>query len=56
MTTRFVGAAALMSRVLGMQDYAFVVIEHPVSSATADGLADRARATMDQMRDLLELR
>ena len=53
MTTRFVSAAALMSRVLGMPDYAFAVIEHPVSSATNDGLRACARATMDQARKLL---
>ena len=55
MTTRFVSAAELMSRVLGMPGYAFAVIGHPVSSATDDGLADMARATIEQMRGLLSL-
>ena len=34
MTARFVSAADMMSRVLGMPDYAFARIGHPVSSAT----------------------
>ena len=55
MTTRFVSAADLMSRVLGMPGFAFAVIDHPVSSAGDDGLRDMARATIDQMRGLLGL-
>jgi hypothetical protein len=56
MTTRFVSAAELMSRVLGMPGYAFAVIDHPVSSATDDGLAAMAQATIQQARALLRLR
>jgi hypothetical protein len=55
MTARFVSAADLMSRVLGMPGYRFAVIEHPLSSATEAGLAAMARATIEQMRDLLRL-
>jgi hypothetical protein len=55
MTSRFVSAADLMSRVLGMPGYAFAVIGHPVSSATDEGLAVMARATIDQARTLLQL-
>lgn len=55
MTTRFVSAAALMSRVLGMPGYAFAEIGHPVSSATDDGLAEMARNTIEQMAALLRL-
>jgi hypothetical protein len=53
MTTRFVTAAELMCRVLGMPDYAFAVIEHPLSSACDARLADYARATQEQARRLL---
>jgi hypothetical protein len=56
MTTRFVSAAELMSRVLGMPAYAFAVIDHPVSSATDEVLAARARATIEQATRLLHLR
>jgi len=53
MTARFVSAAAMMSRVLGMPDYAFATIGHPVSSATDDDLRAMARTAIDQGRCLL---
>jgi hypothetical protein len=53
MTTRFASAAALMCRVLGMPDYRFVVIDHPISSASDAQLAAYARATIAQARQLL---
>jgi len=43
MTTKFVSAADLMSRVLGADGFSFVTIDHPISSATPDKLSDRAR-------------
>jgi hypothetical protein len=53
MTERFVSAAELMSRVLGMPGYPFVVIPHPVSSAGDDGLQAMARIAADNIRRLL---
>lgn len=53
MTARFVSAAELMARVLGMPGYKFAVIGHPISSASDEQLAEYARATIDQARDLL---
>ena len=53
MTTRFVSAAEMMSRVLGMPGYRFAVIDHPVSSATDGELAARAKATLEQGRAML---
>ena len=53
MTERFVSAAELIARVLGMPGYEFAVIGHPVSSATSDGLQAMARATIDQVRGVL---
>ena len=53
MTTRFVSAAELMCRVLGMPGYRFAVIDHPISSASDERLAEYARATMEQARPLL---
>ena len=44
MTTPFAGAAEVMARVLGAEGYPFVVIEHPISSASDEGLRERARA------------
>jgi hypothetical protein len=43
----------MMRRVLGMPDYEFVVIGHPISSASDDRLKDYARATIAQARRLL---
>lgn len=43
MTSQFVSAAELMARVLGADGHAFVVIDHPISSATEEELAARAR-------------
>lgn len=43
MTGQFVSAAELMAKVLGLPGYPFVVIDHPISSATGDELAERAR-------------
>lgn len=53
MTTRFVTAARLMSRVLGYPDYDFAVIEHPISNASDDALRAMAAATLAQGLPLL---
>lgn len=53
MTTRFVSAAELMSRVLGMPGYLFAVIDHPVSSADDAGLRAMARTTIGQLEGRL---
>ena len=48
MTDRFVSAAHEMRCALGMPDYPFAVIEHPISSASARELEQRAEAALDQ--------
>jgi hypothetical protein len=48
MTARFVSAAEMMRRVLGMPDHAFATIGHPVSSATDDELKEMARTAIEQ--------
>jgi hypothetical protein len=53
MTERFVSAAELMARVLGMPGYPFIVIPHPVSSATDEGLRNMARIASEGARRLL---
>lgn len=53
MTTRFVSAAELMARVLGMPGYNFAVIPHPVSSATDDELRAMAAGVVADIRRLL---
>jgi hypothetical protein len=53
MTTRFASAAEMMSRVLGMPDYRFAQIGHPVSSATDDELRAMARTAIEQGMSML---
>lgn len=53
MTSNFISAAELMSRVLGLPDYDFGVIEHPVSSADDEGLKARAAATVEALRRIV---
>ena len=53
MTTRFVTAAKLMSRVLGQPDYGFAVIDHPISNAGDAALRAMAAATLAQGLPLL---
>jgi hypothetical protein len=53
MTERFVSAAEMMCRVLGMPDYRFAVIGHPISNASDEQLAAYARATVQRARQLL---
>ena len=53
MTERFVSAAELMSRVLGMPGYGFAKIGHPVSSANDAGLEKMARTAIKQGRAML---
>lgn len=53
MTTRFASAAELMSSVLGVPDFRFAVIDHPISSASNDLLEAYARATIAQAREIL---
>lgn len=43
MTSMFVSAADMMARALGAEGYRFVVIDHPISSASVESLAERAR-------------
>jgi hypothetical protein len=52
-TSPFADAAALMARVCGLAGYEFAVVEHPISSATAAELADKARQTLRQAERLL---
>jgi hypothetical protein len=53
MTTRFASAAELMSRVLGMPNYKFGVIGHPISSASDEQLGQYARSIVEQAKQLL---
>jgi len=52
-TTGFVDGAELMSSALGLPGYPFVVIPHPISSATDDELRAKAADTLRQAASLL---
>lgn len=54
MTTAFVDAAHTMAAALGANGYPFSIIEHPVSSATDEGLQARARAVCEALRAELQ--
>ncbi len=53
MTSNFVSAAELMARALGAEGTRFVVIDHPISSASADELAARARKAVAESATIL---
>jgi hypothetical protein len=43
MTSQFASAADMMARALGAEGYRYVLIEHPISSASEPVLAARAK-------------
>ena len=53
MTSEFVSAADVMARALGAEGYRFVVIDHPISSASPQALAERARKAAAESAALL---
>jgi hypothetical protein len=53
MTSAFVNGADLMAHTLGVPGYRYVVISHPISSATEAQLEAKARDTLEQARALL---
>ncbi|MBT8147905.1 MAG: hypothetical protein KJN90_13695 [Gammaproteobacteria bacterium] len=55
MTSKFVSAAELMSRVLGLPDYRFAIINHPVSSASDAELEAQALATIQAIEEIVLL-
>jgi hypothetical protein len=55
MTDAFVSGATLMASALGHAGYPFVVIKHPIASASDRELLEQARATIEQATRLLRL-
>lgn len=53
MTTMFVSAANLMARILGAEDYRYVTIEHPISSADPDTLMAWAKKAANESAEIL---
>ena len=53
MTSMFASAADMMARALGAQGYRYVVIDHPISSASPEALAARARKATAEIAEIL---
>ena len=53
MTSMFVSAADVMARALGAPGYRYVVIEHPISSASPEALAQRAHSAAAECAAIL---
>jgi hypothetical protein len=53
MTASFTSAADMMARALGAEGYRYVVTEHPISSASPEALAARARKAAAEAAALL---
>ena len=56
MTDQFVSAADEMRRALGMPDYPFATVEHPISSASNRALEQRAESVLAQGLPVWEFR
>ena len=55
MTSEFTDAAELMAKSLGAEGYAFIVVDHPISSASPEQLAEQAqRAVREGIGILVE--
>ena len=52
-TSEFVSAAKMMSRALGAEEYPFVIINHPISSASKDELEIQARIALKEGINLI---
>lgn len=52
-TTPFVVTARNIARMMGVPDYPFVVLDHPLGSLTASQVAERARSAYEQAVTLL---
>ena len=53
MTSKFVSAAEMMSRALGVEKYPFVIINHPISSASKDELKIQASIALKEGVNLI---
>ena len=53
MTSKFVSAAEMMSRALGAEEYPFVIIDHPISSASKDEIKIQASIALKEGVNLI---
>ena len=52
-TEPFIPTAQNIARVLGLPDYPFVVVDHPIGSLTHDEVRQRAQHSYEQAKGLL---
>lgn len=52
-TEPFIVTAKNIARVMGLPDYPFVVLEHPIGSCTADEIHLKAEQAADQAERIL---
>jgi hypothetical protein len=52
-THPFEVTAKNITRMLGMPNYPFVMVDHPIGSATPDGIAARAQVAYEQALPIL---
>jgi hypothetical protein len=52
-TEPFVPTARTMSRILGIPDYTFAVLPHPLGSLTPGEVKERARVALPQVIEIL---
>tara|TARA_B100000686_G_scaffold328943_1_gene389572 strand:+ start:163 stop:384 length:222 start_codon:yes stop_codon:yes gene_type:complete len=56
MTNKFISAADLMAKVLGSPGFQYAIIDHPVSSASDEELAEKAAETLHFINSLVLLK
>ncbi len=52
-TEPFTGTAKMMSKLLGIPEYPFVVVDHPLGSLTQEEIKDRAKIALPQILKIL---
>ncbi|MEM7018583.1 MAG: hypothetical protein AAF512_14730 [Pseudomonadota bacterium] len=52
-TEPFIVTARNIARIMGMPEYPFVVLDHPLGSITHDEVKERAQAAYDQALPIL---
>ena len=53
-TEPFIVTARNIARVMGMPDYPFAVLDHPIGSCTPDEIKQRAIVAADQAERILQ--
>lgn len=52
-TTPFLATAKMMAKLQGLEDYPFILVEHPIGSLTDELLNERAMQSAKKIEDIL---